>query len=490
MVGWGWRKKKRTMNKPTQFNENVIGELRSLHETTETTGKENKDILTDIRQSLLEQTRLEKNKAKADDLAADEKKAKKKQIETSPKIDFEEVKSAFKAPTTAIIALAGLLTGLIAGFAAYVTKLLGINKLLKPLTKLVNAKFIPKLSKFFNTLLNFAKGVGAFFMKSKIIKTIVTVTKQLGGVINQLTGLGAGVGKFASFMKGFGKIFKTFFRLGSKLATPLIILTSIIDGIKGFLKGFNENEADSMFKRIVNGVKDAFIGIVNGLVFNLLDMVKGMVAWVLDKFGLHDIAELLRSFSFADLFEKFIDWSVQEFEKVIGFWTNTITEFFESAIGQLIKKFIDWNVQEFKKVIGFWTDAFSRFFSWLSSIIPDLFEKALAPFRKGKNLIGGGFKWLDDQAGKLLDKKEKSPTDYSAMSVEERRAQAAQTHGVNLNESASRLSQYKMQPVPVSNVSMNNVAPVAVADSSMTTIISTDFTDPYKSNGSFNNHSW
>jgi hypothetical protein len=110
---------------------------------------------------------------------------------------------------------------------------------------------------------------------------------RIAGLFGTISGwlgkIGAAVGRIVSVV---GKIF-----------APIAIIMTAFDTIKGALDGYAEGG-------ILGGIKGAIDGFFTSLITVPLDLVKNLVAWVVGKFGFDETAELLREFSFTDLFRQ------------------------------------------------------------------------------------------------------------------------------------------------------------------------------------------
>lgn len=80
------------------------------------------------------------------------------------------------------------------------------------------------------------------------------------------------------------------------------IIITVIDFVKGFYDGFTSEEDGATFgEKLLAGVEGGVIGVVKGITeaFDLLFFT--VPAWLLEKFGMDNMAEILRGFSFTDL---------------------------------------------------------------------------------------------------------------------------------------------------------------------------------------------
>jgi hypothetical protein len=109
------------------------------------------------------------------------------------------------------------------------------------------------------------------------------IAEKFKNIKTWIGSLGAQIGRIASVV---GKIF-----------APIAILMTAWDTIKGALDGYAEDG-------FLGGLKGAIDGFFTSLITVPLDLVKNLVAWVAEKFGFDETAEVLREFSFTELFKQ------------------------------------------------------------------------------------------------------------------------------------------------------------------------------------------
>ncbi len=154
-------------------------------------------------------------------------------------------------------------------------------------------------------------GAGSFGSKTKgLWKTATTTGKVVTAGLSIFGGWFKTIkAVLAPFMTGVRIGAKALFKFGrifGRMFYPLTILMGVIDGVKGFIDGFANTEGN-MFSKIIGGLIGGTKGIINGLIMMPLDMLKNGVAWILSKFGFEGMAEGLKSFSFQEVFSKFVD---------------------------------------------------------------------------------------------------------------------------------------------------------------------------------------
>lgn len=134
----------------------------------------------------------------------------------------------------------------------------------------------------------FRKVIGVF---RRAITAIIRPFKAVGEIFSKMMG---GISKVFGFGKAIGSVF-------AKLNIFFIAIIGIWEGITGFIDGFKE-KSGSLFDKVTSGFFQAITDIVNAIVFSLADLGKNVIAWILDKLGFDGLAEMLRSFSFQDMF--------------------------------------------------------------------------------------------------------------------------------------------------------------------------------------------
>jgi hypothetical protein len=180
-------------------------------------------------------------------------------------------------------------------------------------TKLSNA-FRP-VGDIFTKAFTKLKGVFSFSENSPVVKIFRSISKMIGKFIapfaeafQLIKGMVAGpIGKissiFSNIFKWLGKfagMFKFIGVIAQKLAIPITIIMGIWSSVKGAIEGFEK-------EGLMGAVSGAIKGLINGVFMSFFDLIKDMGSWVAKKLGFDKVSELLDSFSFEDLFTKFVD---------------------------------------------------------------------------------------------------------------------------------------------------------------------------------------
>lgn len=143
---------------------------------------------------------------------------------------------------------------------------------------------------------------GIFKFFEFIIKPFSQIGKLLGFV-----------GEGGALMKGIGGLGKLFGAFG-KLLGPIGIVISVVQGIWGAFKGFQEGyEKDG----ILGGLKEGFIGLIDGLVGGLIDMFADLLGWILEQLGFEELGEKFKAFNFKAFFGTIVDQVQYAFEMAL-----------------------------------------------------------------------------------------------------------------------------------------------------------------------------
>ena len=130
----------------------------------------------------------------------------------------------------------------------------------------------------------------------KPIRTFFSADGPLAGVVKMVRNAFS----FASEGSGFLKSLRVLGRVIGKLAWPITVIMSVIDGITGAFKGF-VNTDGSVPEKLLMGLLGGISGIFEGLLGMPLDLLKSAVSWIAGKFGFEQVEAALDSFNFVDL---------------------------------------------------------------------------------------------------------------------------------------------------------------------------------------------
>ena len=184
----------------------------------------------------------------------------------------------------------------------------------------------------------------------------------LGGLMNSLMGFFGLTGFLASLQLFSGKLLKLFKGVGKFLGPLGLIITAVIGtfaAVKGFIKEYEEGG-------ILGGLEGAVKGFFDAVVAAPLDLLRETVAWIADKLGFKLTAQLLRSFSFSDLYDEMITSIFDGLQNVV----NLVTDIFHfPKDGEGI------GLQNFGNLI----------------------DTVMLPLNAAINYIGGIFGWVDPE---------------------------------------------------------------------------------------------
>lgn len=214
-----------------------------------------------------------------------------------------------------------------------------ITNALKPISALFNMKGIQAAIKPFTTAFdnfmagfrNVGKIVGA--VKTPVaIKEFTTIFGKIGATIGSIVKtIGSAFNTVKKFVKPIGSIFSSiggFFKtifgsLGPILKTAgnfmkgipivgqvIMALFAFFDFIKGFIQGFaskGENDARGMLERVFDGMVNGAVEVIRGIIVIPLDLLKDGFSWLMGKLGFTELEKTLDSFSFNEMYNKFIE---------------------------------------------------------------------------------------------------------------------------------------------------------------------------------------
>ena len=170
--------------------------------------------------------------------------------------------------------------------------------------------------------LNIAAPFKAFFSGIKSLKAAFAPVKSAGSA---LSGVKAFLKPIGTIAKTAFSVFKSFGTVIGRLLIPLQIIFGVIDGVKGFISGF-KNQEGSLFKKLFAGINGAFSGIVSGIIGIPLDLLKKAIAFVASKLGFENFAEFLESFSIKDIIGNIFDGINNIWQGIIDFFTNMFSK--------------------------------------------------------------------------------------------------------------------------------------------------------------------
>ena len=205
----------------------------------------------------------------------------------------------------------------------------GIPALLGGIVVGIGSQIAAVLSRFESIALIFRK-IGVFF--APILKVLSGGAGAIGGFLKTLPMLG-------TFFKNLFAYAGRMFTLGSglaKLAGPIgiaiTIITGLIGGIKGAIKGFKEDG-------IIGMVREGIIGIFNSLIGGLVKMVGSMIGGIFKLLGFEKIGEAIKG-GFSDFVDGIIGGFRGIFNMIGGLFTLDF-DLLKEGFGQVLDGIIN-----------------------------------------------------------------------------------------------------------------------------------------------------
>ena len=196
-----------------------------------------------------------------------------------------------------------------------------------------------------------------------LLTTLASGFKAIGGF---LTGLPA-VGTFFANLFGFSS---RIFALGTglaKLAGPIgiaiAVITALIGGIKGAIKGFKEDGIIGLFR-------EGLIGAVDGLVGGLVKAVGSVLAFFPRLLGFDKLAETIKN-GFSDFVDGVLGGLRGQFNMIIGIFTLDF-DLFKEGIGQMMDAIVNVIMGIIKGIGGLIIASFMTMLKAIKFLIIDL----------------------------------------------------------------------------------------------------------------------
>ena len=167
-----------------------------------------------------------------------------------------------------------------------------------------------------------------FFDITKPIKGFMNGVRSLKAAFMPVSKAGGVLGGIKKFLSPIGKIakvafntFKAFGTVIGRLFLPIQIVMGAIDGVRGFIDGF-KNQEGSLFSKLTSGIIGGISGILQGLIGIPLDLLKKGVAFIAEKLGFSSFADSLNSFSFKELIGTIFDGLNNVWQGILDFFGN------------------------------------------------------------------------------------------------------------------------------------------------------------------------
>ena len=200
----------------------------------------------------------------------------------------------------------------------------GVMKIFK--TGAGEGGFIARLFGGIKSVFSSLSNIGSVLMAPfDAIKGVFGVVgKTGGGILDVIMG----------FIRPFKSVFVTFARLGAKLAAPLSIILGLFDA--GFETKDAVEKSEGFFASILNGIFGAIGGFIDGAILQVADLLKDGISWIAGFFGFTEIEKTLDSFSFSEIFNKFLDGVYEFVNKMFNNPMAILRDIANSILGETI----------------------------------------------------------------------------------------------------------------------------------------------------------
>jgi len=188
----------------------------------------------------------------------------------------------------------------------------------------------------------------------------------------------------------------------------------------GIVDGFFESKdaigkSEGMMATMVNAVVGAIGGFIDGAIFQLLDLLKSGISWIAGFFGFDEVEKFLDSFSFSEMFNKFLD-GIYSFVNALFKWETYVT-FFDKAVSYITgtgKGSLLGSITALMSGISDWFMGLFDFSS-MSGVIASTINILFMPYTILFDLVTGIWNWFAGLFG--FDKIDTTKSGESATSA-------------------------------------------------------------------------
>ena len=201
---------------------------------------------------------------------------------------------------------------------------------------------------------------------TSVIKTVEGVATTAGEWLGSLS-------KMIPFLGDLGKVFTLALKWFEPIGWIVMAIQAAYEGINGAIEGYKQGGIWGAIKGALEGLFDALVG-------GPLDLIKDAISWISKKLGFEEVSKALDSFSFDDLYKKFLD-SVGD---ITGAIVTNIENFAKGAAKSISNMFSSiWNfITELpKKALGWIGDAMGA----VSSTVKGWWDNLVGGNSKGAN---------------------------------------------------------------------------------------------------------
>ena len=326
-------------------------------------------------------------------------------------------------------------------------------------------KEVKDLGRAYKTLFqSFKSAVTGFIGGIPYVGTFLKNFAKVTGILGKSTPL------LRSILKGSGSVIGRFI-------PGLNFVLGIIDALVGAFKGFKRYSGKGFFAQTVGIIIGAISGLAEGFVGNFMNLIKDLGSWLLRKFGLDSAADVLDSFDFKELINKFFfsiaDNLVATFDRIVQDFKNLSTG---AALYNLGIELTGLFFKTLKFVV---LDPFLTIFQSLGTVISkilDIFTKYIGEdsflgktsnlLSKGAKFISGGSKVPSEVIDKRIGALDSIDRLFSKFKIDNTNDTGAQMEVGMSNVSNSKSS----QPTPVFVSGMSSPQTTSVNNSNVTLV--------------------
>tara|TARA_R110000822_G_C15289411_1_gene490893 strand:- start:92 stop:1672 length:1581 start_codon:yes stop_codon:yes gene_type:complete len=326
-------------------------------------------------------------------------------------------------------------------------------------------KEVKDLGRAYKTLFqSFKSAVTGFIGGIPYVGTFLKNFAKVTGILGKSTPL------LRSILKGSGSVIGRFI-------PGLNFVLGIIDALVGAFKGFKRYSGKGFFAQTVGIIIGAISGLAEGFVGNFMNLIKDLGSWLLRKFGLDSAADVLDSFDFKELINKFFfsiaDNLVATFDRIVQDFKNLSTG---AALYNLGIELTGLFFKTLKFVV---LDPFLTIFQSLGTVISkilDIFTKYIGEdsflgktsnlLSKGAKFISGGSKVPSEVIDKRIGALDSIDRLFSKFKIDNTNDTGAQMEVGMSNVSNSKSS----QPTPVFISGMSSPQTTSVNTSNVTLV--------------------
>jgi hypothetical protein len=244
--------------------------------------------------------------------------------------------------------------------------IVGIPALLGGIVVGIGAQITAVLSRFKSVALIFGK-IGKFF--EPILKVLSTGSGAIGGFLKTLPMVGK---FFESLFIYAGRMFtlgKGLAKLAGPIGIAIAVISGLIGGIKGAIKGFKEDGIIGMIREGIIGIFDAVIG-------GLVRLVGSMIGGIFKLLGFEKLGEGIKN-GFSQFVDGFYGWLRGIFNILAGILTFDVDRI-KKAVGQLLDGTLNGVIGIIKGIGGMIVGLIGSIFKGIFNLFVKLPIKILA----------------------------------------------------------------------------------------------------------------